>query len=240
MQGENLVTVSAFGRGRPAPARQLAALHRELLPTSPAVRLGDDFLERFYYGVLPEEGLMIGTVVYVDDQLAGFVAATPDANGFLATAVRRRWATLASILVRHPPSPRGAWAAARIALDRGHHRATDVAELLSLGVRAPEHGGPVSASVRRRVTRELLRSALAALEGRTVVALVDESNTLVRLMYSGMGWTVTGRVTAGWPVPQLVYQSPDEPAEQQADSAIRRERIPNETPGDAARRTALG
>jgi hypothetical protein len=209
MQGENLLTVSAFGRGRPAPAQRLAALHRELLPTSPAVRLGAGFLERFYYGVLPEEGLMLGTVVYVDDEIAGFVAATPDANGFLATAVRRRWATLASILVRHPPSPRGAWAAARIALDRGNQRGADVAELLSLGVRAPEHGGPVSASVRRRVTRELLRSTLAALDGRTVVALVDESNTLARLMYGGMGWTVTDRVTAGWPVPQLVYQSPD-------------------------------
>lgn len=213
-QGERLLTVTAFGRGQPAPARQLAALHRELLPTSPAVRLGAGFLERFYYGVLPEEGLMLGTVVYVDGEIAGFVAATPDASGFLATAVRRRWATLVSILVRHPPSARGAWAAARIALDRGNQRAADVAELLSLGVRAPEHGGPASATVRRRVTHELLRSVLAALDGRTVVALVDESNTLARLMYGGMDWTVTGRVTAGWPVPQLVYQSPDDSDEQ--------------------------
>jgi hypothetical protein len=213
-QGDGLLTVRTFGRAQPAPARQLAALHRELLPTSPAVRLGAGFLEHFYYGVLPDEGLMLGTVVYVGDEIAGFVAATPDARGFMAAAVRRRWPTLASILLRHPPSPRDTWVAARIALDRGNLRTADVAELLSLAVRTPEQGGPASASVRRRVTRELMRSALAAFEGRTVIALVDESNTLARLMYGSMSWTVIARVTAGWPVPQLVYQTPDESDDQ--------------------------
>lgn len=217
--GPTTVTLSAFGGGRPAPAHELAALHRELLPSSPALRLGRGFLERFYYGVLPDEGLVFGSLAYVGDTPVGFVVATTDANAFLATAVRRRSGTLLSVMLRHPPSPSGVLMGARIALDRQNKRQSEVGEILSFGVRSPDQGGPASSAVRRRVSRDLLRSALTGLGERPVVALVDESNTMARLMYGSLGWTVSGRVTSGWPVPQLIYQSPPQPTKASTGAA---------------------
>ncbi len=84
----------AFGVDAGAPGRDLARLHLALLPASPIALLGPRFMEDFYYRVLPREGLVFGAVAYVDQQPAGFIAATHDRAGFMRTAVKRRWPRL--------------------------------------------------------------------------------------------------------------------------------------------------
>jgi hypothetical protein len=212
MSEEQKVSFQAFGHGAAAPADDLAHLHRALLPTSPLLLLGKGFLEGFYYRVLPEEGLIFGTVAYEQNRPVAFVVATTDSNGFLTAAIRRRWRTLLSSIVRRPPSPKGLWQAARLATSRGKDSQRDVGEILSLGVAPPELGGSSSSKVRRTLPRQLLESVLTELADQPVIALVDETNTSAKLMYGSLGWTVVDTVTAGWPIPQLVYRSPDEPA----------------------------
>jgi hypothetical protein len=189
----------------------LAELHTEILPTSPAVKMGPHFLRDFYYGVLPEEGLVLGYVAYLDDAPIGFLATTADAYGFLATALRRRWTSLVGLLVRHPPSPQAVLKAMQVGGDRGRHRDEKVSEFLSLGVRPfsrPDGAPPLS----RRQVAWMMMDAVRPHLPLPLTALVDETNTAARRMYDDMGWKVSDRFTAGWPVPQLVFRWDGDPS----------------------------
>ena len=162
--------------------------------------------------MLPEEGLVFGQVAYEDGRPIGFVAVTDDANGFLGTALRRRWRTLAAVTLRHPPSPRKAWNVLRLFRDRESASGdVAVAEILSMGVLPPEPGQRPSRE-RRRIARNFVQWAVEHVADRPIQALVDESNLAARLMYGELGWDVVGKVEVGWPVPQLVYQTPQAPA----------------------------
>ncbi len=191
------------------PSRELAELHAELLPSSPLHALGPAFAERFYYGVLPDEGLVFGQMAYNGDgRPIGFVAVTRDADRFLGIAVRRRWRSLLWLSVRHPPAPRRAWDAVRLMRDRETHPSAErCAEILSLGVRTSANGQRANLE-RGRVARGMLSWAVKELADQPIQALVDETNLPARLMYGELGWTVTRRVETGWPVPQLVFTRP--------------------------------
>jgi hypothetical protein len=196
------------------PSRELAELHAELLPTSPLHAFGPAFAEQFYYGVLPEEGLVFGQVAYNGDgHPIGFIAVTRDADGFLGTALRRRWRSLLWISLRHPPAPRRAWEALRLMRERESSSSTEPrAEILSLGVRLSASGQRANLE-RGRVARGMLDWAVGELADQPIQALVDETNLPARLMYGELGWSATGRVETGWPVPQLVYVRPPGPVE---------------------------
>ena len=206
--GGDPITYRSYGAGAPAPAADLARMHRALLPTSPIHDLGPAFVERFDFGVLPEEGLVFGQVAYQGGRPIGFVAVTHDANGFLGTALRRRWRTLAAVTLRHPPSPKKAWNGLRLFRHReGASQRAEVAEILSMGVLPPAQGQRGSRE-RRRVPRRFVQCAVDHVSDRPIQALVDESNLAARLMYGELGWEVVGKVHIGWPIPQLVYQAP--------------------------------
>jgi hypothetical protein len=162
------------------------------------------FLRDVYYGVLPEEGLVQGYAAYLGDTPIGFLATTRDANGFLETALRRRWRTVAAIVIRHPPSPRALWNAVRVGGDRQRQRER-VSEMLSLGVLAPDRVGLPSAPRRRDVAIMLLNAACQHVPPPWV-ACVDETNVPTKRMYEQLGWTASGYQHAGWPVTQIVYR----------------------------------
>lgn len=182
-------------------------LHEQLLPSSPLLAMGHSFISDFYYGAMVEEGLVRGALVLEGDDPVGLVAFTEDANGFMTAAVKRRWGTLVKVLVRHPPSPRRAFEAVRLARERTHDTSQQIAEILSMGVLAAGPGHPAPRA-RRALGRQLVTWAVEQLEGHRVQALVDETNLPARLMYLDLGWTVEDRVEAGWPIPQLVFCSP--------------------------------
>jgi hypothetical protein len=183
----------------------LAELHAELLPTSPVVQMGQHFLRDFYYGVLPEEELVLGYLAYLDGAPVGFQATTRDANGFLSEGVRRRWGSLLALLARHPPSPRALRRAMEVGGDRRRRRHQQMSELLSMGVRPTRRSGETTGVSRRQVALTLIEAASQHLP-RPVITLVDETNIPSRRLFEELGWTVSDRHTAGWPVPQLVYR----------------------------------
>src|SRR5712691_3658318 len=131
--------VLPYGAGAPATVRDLARLHATLLPASPVSLLGRRFMENFYYRVLPREGLAFGAVAYVNEQPAGFVAATHDRNGFMRTAVRHYWPHLLWVIgvsVLTAPKSLGAiWQAWRVMSSRRRAEGGEPeGEILSLGV----------------------------------------------------------------------------------------------------------
>ena len=195
-----------FGRRLPTPSHELARLHIGLFDQSPATLLGPHFLEDFYYGVLPEAGLLYGCVARQEDRAVGLVVVTPDANGFLTEAVKRHWGKLAKVMLRHPPNPKRVYEALQVTGDRHGQRGEALGEILSLGVLNPDAGGPVSSKVRRRLARELVETGVELLADLPVVALVDETNVAARLLYNDLGWQDTERLTKGWAVPQIVFR----------------------------------
>jgi ribosomal protein S18 acetylase RimI-like enzyme len=195
----------SFGADAPAPARDLASLHRVLLPESPVSRLGSRFMEDFYYRVLPREGLLFGAIAYVGAQPAGFIAATHDRSGFMRTAFERGWPRLLAVLgvsmLMGSTSIGALWQAAQVM--RGGRRAERDArtgEILSLGV-LPVYRQP--AFVRQsgiRIATDLLDLAvedLRALGVQEIGAAVRSDNTEAKLFYAGLGWHLDGPRVVG-------------------------------------------
>jgi ribosomal protein S18 acetylase RimI-like enzyme len=195
-----------FDAKAPPLARDLARLHAALLPTSSISLLGPHFMERFYYKLLPREGLLFGAVAYIDDQPVGFVAATHDADGFMRIACRRRWPYLVwvvgtSILIA-PRSIRAVWQACRVMMSRAPAAdARPDGEILSLGV-LPAYREP--RFIRQsglRISTDLLDTAVSELCARGVRAIratVNADNTPAKLFYIGLGWTLGRTNVPGW------------------------------------------
>jgi ribosomal protein S18 acetylase RimI-like enzyme len=195
-----------FDAAHGAPVTDIAELHAELLAHSPVALLGPDFMERFYYAVLPELDLIFGSVAYVDRRPAGFIVATGDSAGFMQAAIRRAFGrlawTMASSLLRHP-SRLGAAREAR-AIMRGVKSVEaprPVGELLSFAVRPAFRERQFVARTGLRISQDLLRSAMQALRARGVTvsrAIVDADNLEARLFYLGNGWQPGAAKVPGW------------------------------------------
>lgn len=203
----------SFGVAMPTPTRDLAQLHAALLPSSPVSLLGRRFMERFYYRILPREGLICGAVAYVDAQPAGFVVATHDPDGFMRSAFRKWWPYLVwvvgiSVLLA-PQSLKVVWEAAQVMRSRQPRQgSTREGEILSLGV-APVYREPTF--VRQtdlRLSHDLLESAVTQLRTRDVQvirATVSAENMPAKLFYSGLGWTLDGASAPGWRHPTVQF-----------------------------------
>ncbi|SRR5712691_503390 len=198
--------VLPYGAGAPATVRDLARLHATLLPASPVSLLGRRFMENFYYRVLPREGLAFGAVAYVNEQPAGFVAATHDRNGFMRTAVRHYWPHLLWVIgvsVLTAPKSLGAiWQAWRVMGSRRRAEGGEPeGEILSLGV-LPAYREP--GFVRQsglRIATDLLDVAVGRLRRlgvQHIGAAVSADNTEAKLFYSGLGWRLHCTCVPGW------------------------------------------
>ena len=156
-----------FGGGLAADARDLAALHEELLPRSPLTKVGRRFMESFYYNCLPKQGAIFGAIAYVNAQPAGFVSATYDSNNFMVRAFRRNFYRLVWLGLTTLPTPsriEGAFEAAGIMKYREGREKRDgtefVGEILSIGVREQFRGGLFKAGTGLHIGRDLLMGAM--------------------------------------------------------------------------------
>lgn len=209
-QSQRFMNVSyrllTFDADLPAPAQDLAQLHTSLLPASPISLLGPQFIERFYYSILPQEGLIFGTVAYVDNRPAGFVAATDNPAGFMKSAVRRRWPKLVWVLgtsLLWNPSCTGAvLEACRLMWTRRRKESSEpVGEILSMGVLPAYREAGFVRETGLRISHELLNSAVTRLlmGGAAVIrALVNAENTATKLFYNGLGWTLNRNAIPGY------------------------------------------
>ena len=206
MTGVAAYELVPFDATRPAVVADIAGLHAELLAHSPVALLGRDFMERFYYAVLPELDLVFGSVAYVDGSPAGFIVATGDSAGFMPSAIRRAYGrlvwTIASSLVRHPSRLGAAWEAVAIMRGVESVEATHaVGELLSFAVRPAYRERRFVARSGLRISQDLLRAAMQALRARGVAltrAIVDADNLEARLFYLGNGWQPGAARVPGW------------------------------------------
>jgi ribosomal protein S18 acetylase RimI-like enzyme len=182
----------------------IAALHAELLPTSPLARLGVPFLEHFYYRGPVAAGLLAAFVARDDATPAGFIACTAAADfsqrlvrehrvGFavalarsLVTAPRR-----AGDLLRLSRATRARGPAAPANATGGPESA---GELLSLGVREAFRTREYLRRTHRRLSFELLDAALRHLRAagcNRFAGYVEAANQPTLLMYQGLGCQLT-------------------------------------------------
>ena len=194
-----------FGSGTVAPVQDLARLHAALLPESPVSQLGRRFMEDFYYRVLPREGLVAGAVAYVDEQPAGFIAATPDRNGFMRSGLRRGWpralwAVGASVLTAPKSLATLWWAWGAMHSRRPAADGEPAGEILSLGVLPAYREARFIRQSGLHIATDLLDVAVGGLRGmgiQHIGAAVRADNTEAKLFYAGLGWRLHGPSAAG-------------------------------------------
>lgn len=104
--GESGVSIRPLDPRDARAVDAVSALHERLLGGSPVVQLGPQFMRRFYYRKLVQDGLIRCELCYVNEKPAGFIAYTRRATDFLGQGIRRHWLYLSflmlSIILRSP------------------------------------------------------------------------------------------------------------------------------------------
>jgi len=227
---KRILRIVSLDPARPELAGVIAGLHMRLLPTSPAVLLGEPFLRDFYYSLLPTHGLIRAAVAYVDDVPAAFVAVTSDPDGFMGKALRRwwyrlAWTLIASVVARPFTRIPALWEAAQIMTSRrGGAQEASTGEIMSLGVLAEYTDPKFVAASGLRIARELIDHGireLIAAGTKKVVAVVDADNLPARFMYFGMGWKLSRSTVPGWRTPSVEFMCEVEKWQEKTDGSPR-------------------
>ncbi len=202
-----------FDKDNPAPAADLTALHIELLPRSPLTKLGPRFMERFYYKVFPADDLIFGSIIYIDDAPAGFIAVTNDSNGFMRTMIRRHWFrvawTIGVSIILSPKRLAPVWEAISIMLTRtpGEAPGPD-GEILSLGVLPAYRGAGFQKATGFSLATDLMDYAISRLHEMgtdEMRVIVDSDNKVAQMFYHGLGWELARGTVPGWKTPSVEF-----------------------------------
>lgn len=205
--------LESFDRQHPAPARIVACMHARLLPTSPAVKLGAGFLESIYYRALVEEGAVFGTVAWVDESPAGFIAVTGDSHHFMKIALRRRFPRIALAgavaLLKQPTRVAAVFEVLRLMRTCESQQLEGAeGEILSMGIeeeyRRPEFVTGRSYNIAIDLLEEELEH-LRRLGRNRVRAVVDAGNMVAQLFYRGLGWSLERTGVPGWRSPTVEF-----------------------------------
>jgi hypothetical protein len=198
---------SRSGETQAADSRALAQLHCTLLPDSSLPKLGRGFLEHFYYSVLPQEGLLIGCVAYVDGIPAGFSVHTPYPGTYMGLAIRRHpvrfaW-RMALAALTHPGNVIPAWRARKRMAAQASFAGSGPADAprrflegLFLGV-MPEYSRPrFIRETGIHVGRDLVLRGLSLAQGHGAPEMrtgVMRTNAAVLTTLLQVGWKVEER-----------------------------------------------
>jgi len=201
-----------FDKNNPANSLAIARMQSELLPHSPLVLLGMDFMSKFYYSLLPKDGLINGLVCYVDDEAAGFIVATDDPSGFMNTAIKNNWFKLIMVLlislIKEPSRFKSLMEARRIMSQLPDTaKKENLGELLSLGVLEKFRKNKFQKQIAQNISKELVLKAevlLAEQHCKDVRVVVDDTNTVAKFFYHSLGWRLGDKVT-GWNVPTIEF-----------------------------------
>jgi ribosomal protein S18 acetylase RimI-like enzyme len=217
-------SVLPFDRDHHPPAKALAQLHRRMLPRSPISLLGQQFAQKVYYGLLPQQGLTFGAVAYVNAQPVGFIAATTRPQDFMQFALKRHLVYIGSVIVLptliHPVKHiRGIWQALTIM----RHLPTSIitngeAELLSLGVLPEYRHSALGKQIGHHIAHDLVQVVVQQLASRNQTAMraiVDQDNIAAQIFYQRSGWQVRQNSVPGWQVPSMELVLPIAPTDSQ-------------------------
>jgi len=194
-------------------ASDLALLHAMLLRHSPLVLMGPDFMKSFYYGLLPADGFICGAVAYCNDEPAGFVVATGDANGFMSKATQKHWLRLCWILLKSVIRRPSGLLAMKEAYDiqsnvQAQEYGPEVGELLSFGVRPEYRSRKFIKESGLHLSSDLFDIAIGQLQvtGKSKLrAIVDKDNLEAQFFYRSNGWRVGLKTVEGWSVPTMEF-----------------------------------
>ena len=201
-----------FGGGVLPNARHIAELHAELLPRSPLTKLGVGFMERFYYKVLPKQGLIFGAVAYVDGRPAGFVSATYDSDRLLRRAIRWNWLRLAWVLATSFPRPSKVEGVAEgLGIVRSREQRADTAveftgggptgEVLSIGVRKMFRSPDFKIQTGLQIGKDLMVGVMAGFQKSQITRarlIVDAKDIATQGFFRSLGWEPRRRNVPGW------------------------------------------
>ena len=193
--------------------RDVSLLHGELLPHSPIVLMGSEFMEKFYYRALIEDGLVCGAIAYVDDDPAGFVVATNDPESFMPKAFRQHWllciSSICLSILKRPARIMAMMEAYGIQKHVGMQSFEhDVGEMLSFGVREKYRSRKFVKREQVQIAVDLLDTATAQIRengGKRVRAVVDQDNLEAKFFYRANGWRIGAPTVGGWKVPTLEF-----------------------------------
>ncbi len=205
--------LAPFDQENPPPARVVAAMHSKLLPTSPAVRLGSDFLESLYYTILVEVGAVTGAVAWVDETPAGFIVVTDDSGHFMRNALRRRFFRViqaGTIALLKKPTRIVAVFEILGLMTSYRRQPLEVVEgeILSMGIEDEFRNPEFVSRIGNNMAIDLLDAELSRLQRlgrRRVRAVVDTDNLPAQLFYRGLGWSMERTGVPGWRSPTVEF-----------------------------------
>ena len=205
--------IAPFDDHNPPVAKDIAYLHRTLLPTSPASKLGLDFLASFYYSTLVKDGHIFGCVAYVDGKPSGLWVGTKDSNGFMQTAIRRHFIRLIMVLVWSIlKSPRRivgifeAWQLLRAREDSDEL----IGETLTIATMSAFRSRAFKAATGVFISQDLAYTGQVEFCRRAVpiVAMfVDQDNVRSQQFNEERGWKRTESSADGWKTPSFEYRA---------------------------------
>ncbi len=204
-----------FGESAPNGSQiaDLARLHAALLPHSPVVLMGEDFMCDFYYKALTSDKQICGAIAYIDGKPAGFIVATHNPKEFMPMAIRRHWFSLGMViflsLLRSPTRIMAMKEAYTIQKNVGDiEYEAGLGELLSFGV-LPEYRSPKFVrKTGHKISSDLLTAAVSLLRKRAmkkIRAVVDQDNTEAKFFYRSHNWKIGNPSVQGWSVPTLEF-----------------------------------
>lgn len=207
--------VIPFNRNALPRISDLVTIQTQMLPRSPVVKLGRTFMEKCYYDLLTHEGLIFGAVAYVDGKAAGFVCCTEDPNGFMRTALLRRWPTICwfvfCALISSPKRIAAIYEAWRVMAGRKKPNGGEgerEGELLTTAVMPEFRSRSFYKETRLRIGEDLMQCILKEMQQRgirVVKTIIDADNGPSRAYVQGQGWVIDAEHVPGWKHPSVSY-----------------------------------
>ncbi len=197
-----------------ADVNAVADLHLQFLGDSPIVGLGEQFLCRFFYTKLVEDGSVVITICRHEGRIIGYISYTPDPLGFMSRGIRKHFVYLCWLmgvsLLLQPRLFKGVWLALKFVRERGdqaRQAEPGLGEVISL-VSVPEFQKHVPEGGKSRLTVRLFEEMLAYFRGighDRVHLLVLPHNRASNILCSIMGCQFEKITTAGMVTHRYTY-----------------------------------
>ena len=197
-----------------ADVNAVADLHLKFLSDSPVVQLGEDFLRRFFYVKLIEDGSVVVTICRHEGRVVGFISYTHDPLGFMGKGARRHFVYLAWLMgtgvLKRPALLRGLMFTLRMMRERGSEGRTPqpgLGEVISL-VTMPEFQKHIPDGGKNRLTVRLFEEMLNFFRAQRydrVYLKVLPHNKASNILCSIMGCKFEKITEAGMTVHRYTY-----------------------------------
>jgi hypothetical protein len=199
----------------------VARLQEEHLGDSPIVLLGHQFLRKFYYPKLIEDGLLECAICKADGRVVAFISWTRFPDTFMMQGIRAHvfllsWIMLKQVLTR-PASVKNIVAALKIVRERSGSTAKappGTAETISIVV-LPQYQKYVPPGGTSRLTVRLFEALGAQLRAggmQQVVFMVKPENRASNIFFSAIGCRFEKVTTFGVQVHKYTYALDQAPA----------------------------